>query len=224
MNIGNKLCVPSLQRICLNFLLTHAAGRPIKAMRIAELFEEEELYREASRFVLDNPGGWPEQELNTLSSETLLKLEKRYVCTFSQLDDSLNYWQTDVVPRTRPQTRPRTDRQRIRMCTLRYLPSFRGLKSDHFFKRRYATLSVHPAQIRRPAHACSTKSGGRLIRPYSASVHASPRWYSGTSARSKASVPHLRSRTSCARRPPKRSSLPVRLPNKQNSVSCSFFC
>ena len=88
MNIGNKLCVPSLQRICLNFLLTHAAGRPIKAMRIAELFEEEELYREASRFVLDNPGGWPEQELNTLSSETLLKLEKRYVCTFSQLDDT----------------------------------------------------------------------------------------------------------------------------------------
>ena len=77
MNIGNKLCVPSLQRICLNFLLTHAAGRPIKAMRIAELFEEEELYREASRFVLDNPGGWPEQELNTLSSDTLLKLEKR---------------------------------------------------------------------------------------------------------------------------------------------------
>ncbi|KAF8264599.1 hypothetical protein EI94DRAFT_1738102 [Lactarius quietus] len=77
MNIGNKLCVPSLQRICLNFLLTHAAGRPIKAMRIAELFEEEELYREASRFVLDNPGGWPEQELSTLSSETLLKLEKR---------------------------------------------------------------------------------------------------------------------------------------------------
>jgi hypothetical protein len=78
MNIGNKLCVPSLQRICLNFLLTHAAGRPIKAMRIAEIFEEEELYREASRFVLDNPGGWPEQELNTLSSDTLLKLEKRY--------------------------------------------------------------------------------------------------------------------------------------------------
>ncbi|TFY79431.1 hypothetical protein EWM64_g4579 [Hericium alpestre] len=79
MNIGHKLCVPSLQRKCLNFLLTHAAGRPIKAMRIAELFEEEELYRESSRFVLDNPGGWPEQELSTLSSETLLKLEKRYL-------------------------------------------------------------------------------------------------------------------------------------------------
>ncbi|TFK75277.1 hypothetical protein BDN72DRAFT_758120 [Pluteus cervinus] len=77
MNISNKLCVPALQRECLTFLLTHAAGKPIKAMRIAELFEEEELYRESSRFVLDNPGGWTEQELNTLSQETLLKLEKR---------------------------------------------------------------------------------------------------------------------------------------------------
>jgi len=66
-----------LQRECLTFLLTHAAGKPIKALRIAELFGEEELYREASRFVLDNPGGWSEHELNTLSKETLLKLEKR---------------------------------------------------------------------------------------------------------------------------------------------------
>ena len=79
MNISHKLCVPALQRECLTFLLTHAAGKPIKAMRIAELFEEEELYRESSRFVLDNPGGWTEHELNTLSQETLLKLEKRYV-------------------------------------------------------------------------------------------------------------------------------------------------
>jgi len=46
-------------------------------MYIAELFEEEELYRESSRFVLDNPGGWSEEELGTLSPETLLKLEKR---------------------------------------------------------------------------------------------------------------------------------------------------
>ena len=56
MNISHKLVVPSLQRACLDFLLTHAAGKPIKAMRIAELFEEEDLYRESSRFVLDNPG------------------------------------------------------------------------------------------------------------------------------------------------------------------------
>jgi hypothetical protein len=79
--ISQKLCVPSLQRECLKFLLTHAAGRPIKALRIAEIFEEEELYRESSRFVLDNPGGWTEQELDTLSRDTLLKLEKRCVST-----------------------------------------------------------------------------------------------------------------------------------------------
>lgn len=88
MNIAHKLSVPSLQNECLTFLLTHAAGKPIKAMRIAELFQEEELYRESSRFVLDNPGGWTEQELNTLSQETLLKLEKRYVASariFSRL-------------------------------------------------------------------------------------------------------------------------------------------
>ncbi|KAH8828376.1 hypothetical protein DL96DRAFT_1602995 [Flagelloscypha sp. PMI_526] len=77
MNIAHKLCVTSLQQKCLTFLLTHAAGKPIKALRIAELFEEEDLYREASRFVLDNPGGWSEHELNTLSQDTLLKLEKR---------------------------------------------------------------------------------------------------------------------------------------------------
>ncbi|KAI0744173.1 hypothetical protein C8Q80DRAFT_1185413 [Daedaleopsis nitida] len=77
MNISHKLHVSALQTECLTFLLTHAAGRPIKAMRIAELFDEEELYRESSRFVLDNPGGWSEEELGTLSQATLLKLEKR---------------------------------------------------------------------------------------------------------------------------------------------------
>ena len=80
MNISHKLCVTPLQNECLTFLLTHAAGRPIKALRMAELFEEEDLYRESSRFVLDNPGGWTEQELGTLSHETLLKLEKRCGC------------------------------------------------------------------------------------------------------------------------------------------------
>jgi hypothetical protein len=79
MNISHKLCVPSLQNECRTFLLTHAAGKPIKAMRIAELYQEEDLYRESSRFVLDNPGGWTEQELGTLTQETLLKLEKRSV-------------------------------------------------------------------------------------------------------------------------------------------------
>jgi hypothetical protein len=77
MNLSHKLVVISLQTKCLTFLLTHAAGKPIKAMRIAELFAEDELYRESSRFVLDNPGGWPDWELGTLSHATLWKLEKR---------------------------------------------------------------------------------------------------------------------------------------------------
>lgn len=77
MNISHKLVVPALQQKCSTFLLTHAAGKPIKAIRIAELFDEEELYREASRFVLDNPGGWSDWELGTLSHVTLWKLEKR---------------------------------------------------------------------------------------------------------------------------------------------------
>jgi hypothetical protein len=71
MNISHKLSVPALQQRCMTFLLTHAAGKPIKAMRIAELFEEEELYREASRFVLENLNGWTEQEMSSLSQETL---------------------------------------------------------------------------------------------------------------------------------------------------------
>ncbi|KAF8622364.1 hypothetical protein AX15_007094 [Amanita polypyramis BW_CC] len=94
MNISHKLCVPALQRECLTFLLTHAAGKPIKALRIAEMFEEEELYREASRFVLDNPGGWSEQELNTLSKETLLKLEKRYFLYFAI--ETCGLWDADT--------------------------------------------------------------------------------------------------------------------------------
>lgn len=77
LNLGSKLCIPALAQQCLSFLLTHAAGKPIKAMRIAEIYEDEQLYRESSRFVLDNPGGWSESELGTLSQETLLKLEKR---------------------------------------------------------------------------------------------------------------------------------------------------
>ena len=79
MNISHKLCVLSLQNQCMTFLVTHAAGRPIKAMRIAELFEDEDLYRESSRFVLDNPNGWSDDEMSTLGHTTLLKLEKRLV-------------------------------------------------------------------------------------------------------------------------------------------------
>jgi hypothetical protein len=41
------------------------------------MFDEADIYCEASRFVLDNPGGWPDDVMGTLSRETLLKLEKK---------------------------------------------------------------------------------------------------------------------------------------------------
>lgn len=119
MNISHKLCVLSLQQECLTFLVTHAAGRPIKAMRIAELFEEEELYREASRFVLDNPGGWSEHELNTLSQETLLKLEKRFATSFSDLHLTLTSYllnQAQLVFGACFEARPHHRFERIPMC------------------------------------------------------------------------------------------------------------
>jgi len=121
MNISHKLCVPALQKECRTFLLTHAAGKPIKAMRIAELYQEEELYRESSRFVLDNPGGWTDQELNTLSQETLLKLEKRYVCCLpydlALIAQNLSpKKQTELVSRTGLEIRSNHDLEGVPMC------------------------------------------------------------------------------------------------------------
>lgn len=84
MNISHKLVVPSLQAACLEFLLTHAAGKPIKAMRIAELFEHDELYRESSRFVLDNPGTF---ELSTCQRKRGLTLaNSRWMVNQSFID------------------------------------------------------------------------------------------------------------------------------------------
>ena len=127
MNISHKLCVPSLQRECLTFLLTHAAGKPIKAMRIAEIFEEEELYRESSRFVLDNPGGWTEQELNTLSQETLLKLEKRYVHRRTRILSHTSLGQEKLVFRACSKARADYGCKRVSVC-----------KSNFFFARTSA--------------------------------------------------------------------------------------
>jgi hypothetical protein len=129
MNISHKLCVPPLQRECLTFLLTHAAGKPIKAMRIAELFQEEELYRESSRFVLDNPGGWSEHELNTLSQETLLKLEKRFV---QQRLQYLRHYTNAVAP-----DEP---------------GSSRGCSNSASPKSQKSTNAVQHAQTHRPVH------------------------------------------------------------------------
>lgn len=80
MTMSQKFDMPFLKRHVLAFLLSSAAGKPIQAMKIAEDHQLPELYRESSRFLLDNWQGWDPKELDTLSSETLLKLEKRFVC------------------------------------------------------------------------------------------------------------------------------------------------
>lgn len=75
--MSQKFDMPLLQRHVLNFLLSSVAGKPIEAMKIAEEHQLPELYRESSRFLLDNWQGWDHKELESLSSATLLKLEKR---------------------------------------------------------------------------------------------------------------------------------------------------
>ncbi|PLW22235.1 hypothetical protein PCASD_17242 [Puccinia coronata f. sp. avenae] len=77
MTMSQKFDMPLLKRHVLSFLLSSVAGKPIEAMKIAEEHQLPELYRESSRFLLDNWQGWDHKELESLSSETLLKLEKR---------------------------------------------------------------------------------------------------------------------------------------------------
>jgi hypothetical protein len=51
--LSTKLLVPALQGICYHFLLSHASGKPIVALALAEEYGHADLFREASRFVLD---------------------------------------------------------------------------------------------------------------------------------------------------------------------------
>ncbi|CBQ68862.1 conserved hypothetical protein [Sporisorium reilianum SRZ2] len=77
LRFSDKFQVPFLRRACITFLRAALAGRPIDAMRLAELHDIDDLYREASRHVLDNFAAWQEAELAVLSNETLLKLERK---------------------------------------------------------------------------------------------------------------------------------------------------
>ncbi|WVQ72642.1 hypothetical protein IAR50_002201 [Cryptococcus sp. DSM 104548] len=76
LSLSTKLIVPTLQKQCYNFLLTHASGRPVIALALAEQYGNSELFREASRFVLDQPA-WDESEMQSLSVDTQLKLSTR---------------------------------------------------------------------------------------------------------------------------------------------------
>lgn len=102
--MGLKFDIPSLTSACLAFLLPSAAGQPALCMKIAEAsrascsptgrnrtpiqantavnrqeFGIPELYKEASRYLLDNggAGGWTSEELAILDPLTLLKLERK---------------------------------------------------------------------------------------------------------------------------------------------------
>lgn len=74
--LSSKLDVPALQSLCERFLVTHASGRPFVALMLAEQYYNADLYREASRFVLDQ-STWDEHEMATLSDQTQLKLSMR---------------------------------------------------------------------------------------------------------------------------------------------------
>ncbi|KAN0060403.1 hypothetical protein ACQY0O_007733 [Thecaphora frezii] len=77
LRFADKFQVPYMRRICVMFLKTALPGRPIEAMRIAEQHQLPEQYKEASRHVLDNYSEWYPEELECLSKETLLKLERK---------------------------------------------------------------------------------------------------------------------------------------------------
>ncbi|KAL8293020.1 hypothetical protein RQP46_000714 [Phenoliferia psychrophenolica] len=75
--MASKFDLPSLRNATIAFLLPSAAGKPVEGMRIAEEMNIPELYKEASRYTLDNYHNWPPEELAMLSQPTLLKLERR---------------------------------------------------------------------------------------------------------------------------------------------------
>ncbi len=77
ISLADKLVIPALTTACHAFLFTHAAGRPIKTMEIAETYGLGDLYLEGSRFVLDNMGSWEPEELAALSKDTAVKLHAR---------------------------------------------------------------------------------------------------------------------------------------------------
>lgn len=170
MNISDKLVVPQLQAACLNFLLTHAAGKPIKALRIAELFDIDELYKEASRFVLENPGGWSEGELSTLSKETLLKLEKRSVVTNIKSVESDVAIQEKLVPRTSAQDRSGLDCEGVPMCSF---PPSRGID-------RSPPCSVLHVKTHTLALAPLRRNGDMVTNRCSGSALPSRAWSLGT--------------------------------------------
>lgn len=66
MTMAGKFDVPLLRRQCVAFLMASAAGKPIMAMKVAEDHAIPELYREASRYLLDSWSVWEQSDLSVL--------------------------------------------------------------------------------------------------------------------------------------------------------------
>ncbi|KAK0522561.1 hypothetical protein OC834_006235 [Tilletia horrida] len=62
---------------CRSFLEASLTGNPIEAMRLAEHFGLQGVFKEASKHVLDLYAVWSTTELSVLSKETLIKLERK---------------------------------------------------------------------------------------------------------------------------------------------------
>lgn len=62
---------------CRLFLEASLTGNPIEAMRLAEQFGLQGVFKEASKHVLDLYSVWSTHELSVLSKETLIKLERK---------------------------------------------------------------------------------------------------------------------------------------------------
>lgn len=127
--------IPSLLPVLTTFLTTHAPGRPIAALALAETLGLPDLFQEASRYVLDQLPNWPEDEYMALGGETRWKLEKRrgyfldrvlkmglievekdYICVRSQVTGSIS--KRPPASSTRLTTRLLADTASVPHCRL----------------------------------------------------------------------------------------------------------
>lgn len=110
-----------------------------------------ELYKEASRYTLDNYHQWPASELVQLSQSTLLKLERRYVLL--PFASSSTYDARSSLTPSAPAA-----------------PGSSNVSSSSVLSKPPATTSANPpAQTKLSARASSTRNGVQLGRAPSAS-------------------------------------------------------
>jgi hypothetical protein len=171
--------VPQLQTLCERFLRTYASGRPFLALALAELYHNHELYREASRYVLDQQE-WDPAEIEWLSHETTVKLLSRRLWFVERLNKLGN-----IEP------------EREYVC----VSSTKGNSSVD-------ASSERNAPIRRNAPACCRISGDSPRRPSATLASRSRALRSGAcgSSRTSTQAGVWSCRRRCARQRPRAGS------------------